>query len=230
MMRKVLTLLTAILLVALLCTPMAARKEADVVLIHDADSRFGSFSVDKNDMTEGDASLSIKLSGDSLVADCKLGYEVDLSDCDTVAIDLYISDLDKIAGMNNIFFEISSSGTCDAEELQWEFMGQLRDDAFEEGWNTVYLDMGTASILGEFDKSAVNYLRFYTFYTKDAAGMTLKLDNIRGCYTGGEDFSDMDLDAYQGDNPDAEVIISGQSAPDLTKRDEGITKTAGFKK
>lgn len=229
-MKIVVAVLLAALLVALMCIPMAARKEEGGVIIHDAETRFGSFMLDSTEQTEGKTSLSAKFSGDSLVAECKLRDEVDISDHDTVAFDLYISDLEKVSGISNMFFELSSAGKCDEDELQWEFVGQLRSDQLEEGWNTIYLDIGVASVAGTFDEMAVNYLRFYTFYTAAASGLTIKLDNIRACTTGGEDFSDMELDAYQGDNGDVDVIIQGQATPDLSRRDEGITRPSGIKK
>ena len=229
-MKKVLTLLIATLLVVTFCTPMAAREESDVVLLFDAEKAFGSFSLDRNEMTEGDASISTKLSGESMVSSYTWKDTVDISGTDTIAIDLYVSDLDKVQALANVFFEISSSGTCDKDELQWEFAGLLKDDRLEEGWNTVYLDIGVATQANQFDETAVNFIRFYTFHTTDANGLVIKLDNIRACVTGGEDYSDMELKAYQGDNSDADIIIQGQSAPDLAKRDEGITKVAGMKK
>ncbi|MBQ7337403.1 MAG: hypothetical protein IJW40_03005 [Clostridia bacterium] len=229
-MKKVFILLIAVLTVAMFCTPMAARKESNEVLLHDADTKFGNFTLDSKETTEGSYSLSVTLNGDSFVAENILRDEVDITDCDTVAIDMYISDVDKLAGINTIYFEVSSAGKCDEDELQWEFSGQLRDTKIEDGWNTVYLDLGTATQANEFDQTAVNYIRFYTFFGSEASGLTLKLDNIRACYTGGEDFSDMELDAYQGDNPDKDIVIAGQQVPDPTNRDQEMTKTAGFKK
>ena len=229
-MKKVLTLLIATLLVVTFCTPMAAREESDAVLLFDAEKAFGSFSLDRNEMTEGDASVSVKLSGEAFVAGYTFPRGVDITGCDTIAIDIYVSDLDKVAALSNVFFEISSSGTCDKDELQWEFAAQLKDANFEEGWNTVYLDLGVATEANNLDETAINFIRFYTFHSAAANGLVIKLDNVRACVTGGEDFSDMELKAYQGDNSDADVIIQGQSAPDLTKRDEGITKVAGMKK
>ena len=230
-MKKMCVLLVALCLVAALCIPLAAREETDTVLIFDADTRFGSFTVDKNEKTQGSASLSTKLGGDSFVASHTLGDTVDITDCDTVAFDLYIDDVEALlAGVREMYFEISSAGVCDQEELQWSVISTLRDMNLEEGWCTVYMDIGTASKSGEIDVTDVDYIRFYTFQNSEASGLTLKLDNFRACYTGGEDFSDMKLDAYQRDNSDVDIIIQGQPVPDLDKRDEGITQTAGFKK
>ena len=230
-MKKMCVLLVALCLVAALCIPLAAREETDTVLIFDADTRFGSCTVDKNEKTQGSASLSTKLGGDSFVASHTLGDTVDITDCDTVAFDLYIDDVEALlAGVREMYFEISSAGVCDQEELQWSVISTLRDMNLEEGWCTVYMDIGTASKSGEIDVTDVDYIRFYTFQNSEASGLTLKLDNFRACYTGGEDFSDMKLDAYQRDNSDVDIIIQGQPVPDLDKRDEGITQTAGFKK
>lgn len=230
-MKKILTLLTATAVCATaLCSPIAARKESNTVLIHNADTSFGNFSLDKTVKTEGSASLSVKLSGESFVAQTTLKEEVDITGCDTIAVDVYVSDQSKLAGVTAVYLEITSSGVCDKEEFQWEFLSQLKNSDAEDGWTTVYLDTSIANRTGTIDETAVNYLRFYTFQGGAASGLVLKLDNIRACYTGGEDYSDMQLHAYQGDNADAQILISGQSAPDLSKRDEGITKTAGFKK
>ncbi len=232
--KKILMALIAVLMVAVLCIPALAklptRDETDVVELYACDSPFGSFTTDKNEKTEGSASMSVTLSGEHFVAEKKLSDEFDITDCDSIAIDLYVSDLDKIAGVTTIFFEISSSGQCDKEEFQWEFASLLRDDRLEEGWNTVYLDIGSASQADICDKEAINYMRFYTFQTAQASGLTLKLDNIRACYTGGDDYSDLSLDFYKGDNGDKDVVIQGQAAPDLTHRDDGITQAAGAKK
>ena len=230
-MKKMCFLLVALCLVAALCIPLAAREETNTVMIFDGDTRFGSFTLDKNEKTQGSASLSTKLGGDSFVSGYTLKDTVDITDCDTVAFDLYISDTEQlIENVREMYFEISSAGVCDQEELQWSVISTLRDMNLEDGWNTVYMDIGTASKSGEIDVTDVDYLRFYTFHSGAASGLTLKLDNFRACYTGGEDFSDMELDAYQRDNSDVDIIIQGQSEPDLDKRDEGITKTAGFKK
>ena len=230
-MKKVWIALTVVCLLALLCVPFAAREEADVVELFDCDTRVSGFTLDKNEKTEGDTSLSVKLGGDSFVASHNLRDTVDITGCDTVAFDLYIDDVEAlIAGVREMYFEISSAGVCDQEELQWAVIATLKDMDLEEGWNTVYLDIGTASLSGEIDVTAIDYFRFYTFQNSEASGLVLKLDNIRACYTGGEDFSDMELDAYQRDNSDVDIIIQGQGEPDLDKRDEGITKTAGFKK
>ena len=222
----------AVLMVAVLCTSVfAAREESEVVSLFDCDTGFGGFAPDKSEKTEGAASAGYTLGGGgSFVAEKKLSEEYDVSECDTIAFDLYISDVDQAKAINNILFEVSSSGKCDEGELQWDFIGQLRDDRLEEGWNTIYLDFGSATNT-EFDKAALNYFRIYsTSYEKDAVGLDIKVDNIRACYTGGDDYSDLSMDFYKGNNDDKDVIIQGQPAPDLDKRDEGITKVDGFKK
>ena len=231
-MKKVWLIVIALAtLVATLCIPMAARVETDTVMIFDADTRFGGFTLDTKEKTEGDGSVSVKLSGDSFVASYNLKDTVDITGCDTVAFDIYIDDVETFReGVREVYFEISSSGTCDKDELQWSVGSSIKEMNLEDGWNTVYMDIGVASVANVFDETAVNYLRFYTFHGGVATGLVIKLDNIRACVTGGEDFSDMKLDAYQRDNSDVDIIIEGQPVPDLDNRDADITKTVGFKK
>lgn len=233
-MKKVLTALIAALLVVVLCVStlaaLPARKESGVVVLHNCDQVFGSFSKDTSKKVEGTASVSTTLSGTSFIAAKKLSGEFDISACDSIAFDLYVSDAEKAASLQGMYFEISSSGQYDVDEYQWDVSAMLRDDRLEEGWNTIYMDFGTSHKSGECDLKAVNYIRFYTFLDAAAAGLTIKLDNIRACYTGGEDYSDLNMDFYNGDNGDKDVIIQGQPVPDLDNRDEGITKTEGFKK
>ena len=231
-MKKVWIVLIAIAcLAAAVCVPMAARVETDVVMIFNADARFGGFTLDTKEMTEGSGSVSVKLSGDSFVASYNLKDTVDITGCDTVAFDMYIDDVEAFReGVRDVFFELSSSGTCDKDELQWSVGSSIKEMNLEDGWNTVYMDIGVATEANDFDETEVNYLRFYTFHGGVATGLVIKLDNIRACVTGGEDFSDMKLDAYQRDNSDVDIIIEGQPVPDLDNRDADITKTVGFKK
>ena len=58
----------------------------------------------------------------------------------------------------NLFFEISSSGTCDKDELSWE----IALSTVQEGWNEVYLSVPDAGTTGKIDLSKVNYFRFYS--------------------------------------------------------------------
>ena len=234
MMKKVLTALIAALLVAVLCVSvlaaLPARKESGVVELYDCDRTFGGFSKDTSKKVEGTASLTVTLNATSFAAGKTLDKAVNISECDSIAFDLYVSDVEKAASLQGMYFEISSSGQYDVDEYQWDVSAMLRDDRLEEGWNTIYMDFGTSHKSGECDLKAINYFRFYTFQNAASAGLTIKLDNIRACYTGGEDYSDLNMDFYNGDNGDKDVIIQGQPVPDLDNRDEGITKTEGLKK
>jgi hypothetical protein len=173
--------------------------------------------------------LKIRLSGESFVAQTKLPDEIDIEYCNTVAVDIYVEDATKLAGVESAFLEISSSGECDKNELQWEFAGQWKESAESDEWMTIYLDIPAANNSG-IDLTEVNFVRFYLFYGKDATGMQIYIDNIRACHTDGEDFSDMELDAYQKDNPDVDVKIAGQDAPDPEEWAAAITPTWGIKK
>jgi hypothetical protein len=97
------------------------------------------------------------------------------------------------------------------------------------GWNTVYFylaDSGATN--GDCDLSAINYFRIYAEFNGAALkGQVLKLDDIRMVYTGGYDYSDLSLEAYRGDNPTVDILIEGQSEPDLAHRHDNITVAVG---
>lgn len=60
--------------------------------------------------------------------------------------------------------ELSSSGTCDVNELNWSFGGAVS----ESGWNELWLEIrGGGSTGGTIDFSAVNFFRIYSLDTID---------------------------------------------------------------
>ena len=78
---------------------------------------------------------------------------------------LYCSDISLIGTAGQI--EMTSSGDCDVNELNWN----ISQHVTKSGWNDVWLDLRMAgSTGGEFDFTNFNYLRIYninstaTFY------------------------------------------------------------------
>ena len=154
-----------------------------------------NYTVSADDAQEGEGCLVLEV-GDGKVNEMLPEEPVDGSEYDTLEFELYVSDLaifDLFAGSGkNSGFELTSSGTCDYQELSWT-LAQIRDcHAGEElvvGWNHVILPLATATIreagggtviedlVGQLDPSNINYLRF--FMVNDQAGdIVLKLDNI----------------------------------------------------
>lgn len=227
MKRIIPCLLALIVLVSMLCVPAAAaREEQAVVVLHDCDKALGGLSSQKNVVNEGNGALAVRFTGTSFVSEHRF-LEEDVSETDVLAMDVYIPDLSVLDTISNFFTEVSSSGTCDVAELQWDILPTLKEEAVEEEWFTIYMLTGSASKTKEaFDDTAVNYFRIYAFYT--AGNHTIYVDNIRMCYVGGEDFSELNLDAYAGENPTVDIQIKDLATPDLSKRDEGITVTQGL--
>ena len=73
----------------------------------------------------------------------------------------YVSDPTAFTGCCQI--ELSSSGRCDVEEANWNSLGNLH-----RGWNEFLLSFRDASVSGGvFNRSSVNWFRFYYYLTKD---------------------------------------------------------------
>lgn len=94
---------------------------------------------------------------------------------DDLVIDfwLYIEDIDQFNGGINDGqgqFELTSSGTCDQEELSW----MMEDEDWKTGWNRVVWTLDDAS-QNDLDFSAVNYIRIYKFMLET----TCRIDNLR---------------------------------------------------
>ena len=88
-----------------------------------------------------------------------------------VYFNVYIEDSSLLAG--NAFFELSSSGTCDVNEISWG----LGNSLFHDGWNEIMLRVSDGSFTGgETDFTAVNYMRLYIFTN---GNNTMRLDNIK---------------------------------------------------
>ena len=73
----------------------------------------------------------------------------------------YVSDPTAFTGCCQM--ELSSSGRCDTEELNWNSLGTLH-----RGWNEYLLSFRDAGVSGgAFDMSRANWFRFYFYLTKD---------------------------------------------------------------
>ena len=73
-----------------------------------------------------------------------------------VHFSLYVANKNNF--VKNIFFEISSSGVADAEELQWE----IALSSIKEGWNEIYLSIPSGVKTGKIVYTKVNFFRLYS--------------------------------------------------------------------
>jgi len=215
---------------AFLLTASAARNEENVVQLVSCDTGFGNFQVDKNDAQEGSACVTYKFKtgSDSFANGIKFSA-VDGSNADALAFELYVSDPNMVKKLDQLCIEITSSGTYDVEELAWHGITLLGD--LETGWNTVYLYLEDTNASGVIDMTRVNFLRIYAFFKgSNLDGEEMKFDNIRLCYVGGPNYSDMNLHYNQGTTK-TQILVQGlEKAPSYETRDQGITVNCGKKK
>ena len=82
---------------------------------------------------------------------------------------IYCSDISKMGDVGQI--EITSSGTCDVNEYNWNVLQHVT----KTGWNEVWLDLfGAGTTGGAADLSQINYLRIYILNSS----ATYYIDNI----------------------------------------------------
>lgn len=227
MKKRIFCILTVILMIANLGF-YAVAEEKNVTTIYPCDASFGSFVV-QNDPQRGKClALNFYASGRDFANSVSFA-PVNATGCDTLAMEIYVSDPAMLAGITVMYVEITSSGTCDQQETAWAAHSVLSTAKLKAGWNTVYFylsDSGATN--GDCDLSAINYFRIYGEYKGSVlASQVLKIDDIRMIYTGGYDYSDLSFEAYRGDNPTVDIRIEGQAAPDLANRNGNITVAVG---
>jgi hypothetical protein len=229
MLKKIFCIVISLMFICNL-TFFAIAEEENVTLLHDCNTAFGSFKVDR----DPDVGNCLAYTFDGTAKDFANAIKFspkDASDADTLAIDVYFSDLKMLSYIRDLYIEITSSGQCDHQENAWPLQMLLNPDKLQTGWNTLYLYLSDSYVTdGECDLSAINYIRIFSFFDGAALkGETIKFDNIRMIYTGGYDYSDISLDFYRGDNLDKDIVIEGQSAPDLANRHSNVTTAVGRK-
>ena len=218
-MKKICALL---LLLTLLALPVsAARKETGVIVLNDCEEKFGSFVLDTVEPAEGDGCVSFSTKGSSFANSYNFD-PVDLSECDTVAFEVYVSDASLVSHFGQLCFEISSAGKCDEEELAWHLKNSLAT-GLEEGWNTVYLSFSDGVATGDIDLTRVNYFRIFALEinTAECTGEKIMFDNFRASVTGGFDYTGMKISGRSGDHKGENIVIAGMEEPDFASRTPG---------
>jgi hypothetical protein len=112
------------------------------------------------------------------------GYDtVDATKMDTLEFWFYVSDLDALAAVTfaDTAMELTSSGTCDQEEINWR-MSDILKQCTQDGWNAIRLPLhNPTGQQGKIDLSRVNYFRWYFVNAMNLPEqpITIKIDNIR---------------------------------------------------
>jgi hypothetical protein len=103
---------------------------------------------------------------------------VDVSEATHLVFELYVSDVAALKSCGQYDLELTSSGTCDQQEITW--MGLTSAD-LEDGWNTVSVPMMSFKATGgTADLTKINYMRFFNQGALAAGdGLLVKLDNVR---------------------------------------------------
>ncbi|MBR5616231.1 MAG: hypothetical protein IKW66_05360, partial [Clostridia bacterium] len=169
------------------------KSTTDSILIESCDTQpKGAFTLDTTNPVEGEGCWSITTPAAGALAFHAWENGIDASGRDVIEFDLYISDLAALEAMKkNCALELSSSGTCDIQEIA--FSGQLivelgrYGQEWQVGWNHVVLRLkdatatngagsGSGKEAASFDIANVNFVRFYLLTA--TTSHTIKIDNI----------------------------------------------------
>lgn len=238
MKNKILcAILSLLMLLGCFSLTAFAVEEKDVKVILNCDGTVGSFSLNMSQKTEGRGSYQLALRDESFkfANPIPLTQLKDISGCDTLAIDFFMTNPKKIAdSFSELMIEFTSSGTYDNAEIAFVMHGDLKSAAqkMEPGWNTVYFYFETTNKTTNPDPVDLTKINFARIFGTSAGGKglsneTLLIDNIRVCNTGGPSFEHLDFDQYRGDNSGAEVETEGMTRPSINDRQDEITSNAG---
>ncbi len=224
--KRLLCLVFLLMLATALMLPTYAEPDEPVVLDRcETSSWHGSDGIDKNEFTEGKASVTWTVSvGGSFVVFRTWEQPVDASGANYLVFDFYVSDADmfySISGGNSL--EVTSSGTCDVEETAWD----LTDFDVVSGWNTISLPL----VGGGCDFSRVNYMRFYALSHNNESPYTIKLDHIRFEYIEiDDDDSDRTGSYIMGDETSDSAVptISPSSGEDSNGTDDDYNSRIAY--
>ena len=180
-------------------------EDEHTIPLFDCNAEIGGFQLDWDDKMAGTSSLSYTLgswagihpqSGEEIIVtqngqanfkfktETYTGYDtIDASGMDTLEFWFYVSDKDALAAANfaDTAMELTSSGTCDEEEISWR-MADILAQCTENGWNAIRLSLSNPTgRQGRIDLSRVNYFRWYFVLATNLPEqpITIKIDTIR---------------------------------------------------
>ena len=185
-MKKWFALLLSALLTFLVCLPVAAEWEDDVVLDNcDSCKWAGTHSAGTNtkDNQEGKACAewTVPAGGDSFVMMARYS-PVNAEGANTLVMDIYLSNAEAFYSASSTEFEMTSSGECDVQETGWT----LTAYDLMDGWNHLELPIPAT---GSCDLSRINYLRWYALGMTVSEKLIVRVDNIYLTYIEAEDES-----------------------------------------
>ncbi len=128
-----------------------------------------------NQCVEGDYALQAKKPEAGIYGSFKKAVDISAYKKGYLHISIYIDDVAKLK--NNINFELSSSGTYDKNELDWE----IKKGNLKNGWNDIWLPMGEAAVTGSVDLSEINYFRLST--PQCDSSLIIRIDDVYASLT-----------------------------------------------
>lgn len=94
----------------------------------------------------------------------------------------YVEDVTKLSLEQGGEIEISSSGKCDVEELNWAFPIVFKNNklTLKNGWNTLVLPFSAATAIGgEIRLANINFFRMFEAPDAQYTGGTFKIDQLQ---------------------------------------------------
>ena len=178
--------------------PASDADAPDYVILDDCDNVWDGGTADAQDAQQGKGCVSVSGSDELIVSKRFAAADTGLTMHDAV-LDfwLYVSDvtaMTQFAGDVYNVIEVTSSGTCDADEVELNLTTLMLDGRIVDGWNHVQVPFAAAlawqgdndminKTTGNPDLSALNYVRLLTRGNE----RTVKIDCVavkKASYTG----------------------------------------------
>lgn len=74
---------------------------------------------------------------------------------------LYVNDVGSVIRTKDSMIEISSSGTFDQDEYEWDLNAMIADGRFVSGWNWLEVNISDAKKTGDPDLNGLNHIRIF---------------------------------------------------------------------
>lgn len=131
-----------------------------------------------NQSVEGDYALQAKKPEAGMFGAFKTAVDISNYKDGYVHVSIYVDDVDKLS--NSVKFELSSSGTNDKNEYNWE----IKKSSLKDGWNELWLSIKDAGVTGTPDLAAINYFRLYS--PQCDSSLVLRIDDVYASLKKGE--------------------------------------------
>lgn len=192
--KQWLMLILTLVLTLAFCLPAFAAQE-DIIMDTCDDSTWygGGNTKDRDEKTEGSASVSWTVSAGGAFAVHRVwSTPIDAGEANRLEFDLYVSDTDAYYSMTGgESLELTSGGGPDKEEIAWN----LTSLDVVDGWNHIVIDLPQN---GACDLSRINFMRLYANANNSSSSFVLKLDNIRLTHFDGSKPTDIPEDIIIG--------------------------------